>query len=225
MSLQVHSAVGWALVLVTLGMIGFWVPPEVEGLRGSYLIFFFHFPSAINCLNFFVIAGLISAVYLCRPRRSGLDLWAATAVEVGVVACTVTLVTGSIWAKCAWNTFWNFRDKRLLTVAIMWFTYLGYLALRSTLEDPEKRSRFCAVFAVIAALNVPLVFFALRWFPEGRTHPMEVDLRQTSMIVTRWVGTLAFLLLYTALWRLRHKLSAVRHSVDQLEESYGRVGI
>ncbi len=154
-----------------------------------------------------------------------MDLLASTAVEVGVLACTITLVTGSIWAKCAWNVFWNFRDKRLMTVSIMWFTYLGYLALRTTIEDPGKRARFCSVFGVIATINVPLVYFALRWFPEGRTHPMVIDLNTASMKVTRWVGALAFLVLYTAIWRIRYRAASVNHRVQRLEESFARAGI
>ena len=227
LSLQVHNAIGWILVLVTLGLVGFYVPPSAAQLKESYLIFFFHYPSAVNCLNFFILAGIISAVFLTRGQRNyRLDLGAATAVEVGVVACTVTLVTGSIWAKAAWGVFWEFGDKRLMTVAIMWFTYVGYLALRNTVDEPEKRARFGAVFSVIAAINVPLVYFSIKWF--GRVQhpdPSKFSLAETSMVVTRWFGAFAFLVLYTAFWRLRYRNAVLRHETERLEEGLARAGI
>ena len=69
MSLHTHNAIGWLMVIATLGLIGFWIPPAVKGLGESYLIFFFHFPSAVNCLNFFVFAGIISLLYLLYGGR------------------------------------------------------------------------------------------------------------------------------------------------------------
>ena len=131
----------WLLVVATLGLVGYWVPPREKVLGESYLIFYFHFPSAINCMNMFVFAGVASAFHLVR-RTPKSDLWAASAVEVGVLACTITLVTGSIWAKAAWGIWWSVTDPRLMSVAIMWLTYLAYLALRGTIDEPVKRGRF-----------------------------------------------------------------------------------
>lgn len=235
MSLQVHNAIGWALVLVTLGCVGFWVPAQgivdeagQDAIGGSsYLIFFFHFPSAVNCLNFFIIAGGVAAWNLFRRGVSSrLDHLTATAVEVGVLACTITLVTGSIWAKAAWNVFWDFKDKRLMTVAIMWFTYLAFLALRANIDDSARRARFSAVFAVIAAVNVPLVYFSIKWFGKV-SHPMpKQDLfGATSMIVTRWVGAFAFLVVYTAVWRWRWRTALANEESERLEAAFARAGI
>jgi heme exporter protein C len=225
--LGAHLATGWLLVLVLLGMIGFWVPAAVEGMPNptSYLIFFFHFPSAVNCLNFFAFAGVLSLLHLAR-RGQGLrhDFWAASAIEVGMLACTVTLVTGSIWARLAWSIWWDFKDPRLMSVAIMWFTYAGYLALRGTIDEPFQRARFCAVFGIIAAINVPLVWFSIRWLGQQH-HPMNVTMGETSMVVTRWFGALAFLVLYWAFWRLRYRIHAGRHGLFELEESFARRSI
>ena len=80
--LEAHAGLGWILVIATLACVGFWVPPAEKEIGESYLIFFFHFPSAINCLNFFFFGGVASAYYLIR-RTPGSDLWAASAVEVG----------------------------------------------------------------------------------------------------------------------------------------------
>ncbi|MBI4604766.1 MAG: cytochrome c biogenesis protein CcsA [Planctomycetes bacterium] len=221
--IRLHLALGWALVIATLGLIAFHVPPAVKDIGESYLIFFFHFPSAVNCLLFFVIAGGISLYHLARSTP-GSDQWAASAVEVGVLGCTVTLVTGSIWAKAAWSIWWDATDPRLMTVAIMWLTYVGYLALRSTIDEPTRRARFSAAFGVIAAVNVPLVYFAIQWFGVAH-HPMNVDLAAREMVLTRWFGAGAFFVLYTALWRLRRGVHAAAYEVGRIEEGLARAGI
>jgi len=226
-SLQIHGLLGWILVIATLYLIGYEVPTEDAMIGNSYLIFFFHFPSAVNCLNFFILAGIVSAVYLFQRRTNPrLDLWATAAIEVGVLACSITLVTGSIWAKAAWNMFWDVRDKRLLTVAVMWFTYVGLLALRANIHEPAKRARFCAVFALIAAVNVPLVYFSIKWFGK-ESHPMPSQqlLGAFSMKTTSRFGALAFLVLYTAFWRMRYRVLAMRQEADRIEESFAAARI
>jgi heme exporter protein C len=214
-SLPAHMAVGWALVLATLALVGFRVPAADMKIGESYLIFFFHFPSAINCLNLFFFAGLASIYHLWR-HTPGSDLWAASAVEVGILACTVTLVTGSIWAKAAWGEWWVVSDPRLMSVAIMFLTYLGYVALRSAVEEPLKRARFSAVFGSIAMLNIFVVYFSVRVFPV-ENHPMKVELADPSMRLTQWLGAGAFLVLYTAIWRLRFRLLRAHEEVERLD--------
>ncbi len=221
--LPLHLTLGWAGVLATLGLVGFYVPTADKTIGESYLIFFFHFPSAVNCLNLFVIAGVVSGLYLARssPR---LDLWAASAIEVGLLACTITLVTGSIWARAAWGIFWDVRDPRLMTVAIMWLTYAGYLALRGTMDEPVKKALFSGVFGVIAAINVPIVYFAIQFFGQSH-HPMNVDLTQFEMRLTEAVGATAFLVLYTAFWRMRFRVHWSRHELNRMESAFHRSGI
>ena len=221
--LNIHFALGWLLVVVTLGLIGFYIPGRDKVIGESYLIFFFHFPSAINCLNFFMFSGVLSLIYLIR-RRPSVDHWAATAAEIGVLACTITLVTGSIWAKAAWGHWWVMTDPRLMTVAIMWLTYLAYLALRGTIDEPVKRARFCGVFGVLACLNVPLVYFSIQWLGKLQ-HPMNVELAASSMVTTRWFGALAFFVLYTALWRMRVRVLEDSFEIHRLEAEFTKAGI
>ena len=221
--LQIHFVLGWLLVVGTLALIGFYVPGKDRTIGESYLIFFFHFPSAMNCLNFFVFSGVLSLIYLVRGKQS-FDHWAATAAEVGVLACTITLVTGSIWAKAAWGHWWVMTDPRLMTVAIMWLTYMAYLALRSTIEEPVKRARFCSVFGVLACLNVPLVYFSIQWLGKLQ-HPMDVELGAPSMVNTRWFGAFAFFVLYTALWRMRFRVLEGNYEIHRLEVEFTKAGV
>jgi heme exporter protein C len=214
--LALHFAVGWALVAVTLWLAMYYVPLSEKALGPSYLIFFFHFPSAITCLLFFGFAGVLSAIQLATGSEEA-DRGALAAVEVGVLGCTITMVTGSVWAKAAWGKFWVWQDPRLMTVAIMWFTYLGYLALRAAIESPAQRARFCAVFGIIGAINIPLVWFSIRLFGQ-QSHPMNVEL-QRSMRETMWFGALSFLVLYTAFWRVRTRVARLKDEGARLEET------
>lgn len=216
--LHLHFLLGWALVAVTLYLVCFKVPLEEKNLGVSYLIFFYHFPSAVNCLNLFVTAGGIAVAQLIW-RSARVDLAAASAIEVGLLACSICLATGMVWAKAAWGKPWIWHDPRLLSVAIMWLCYLAYLVFRANVDNPEQRARFCSVMAVLFALNVPMVYFAIRWFDQV-SHPMEVSMGEPIMILTRWFGAGAFLVLYTALWRLRYRGMVLRDATDRLDEAF-----
>jgi heme exporter protein C len=222
MLLKLHFAAGWALVLGFLGLICLWpeIPLEEKTQGSAYLIFFFHLPSAIGCLLFFLGAGVASLAYLAT-RSPLADRTARAAVEVGVLACTVAMVTGAIWAKAAWGAFWVWRDPRLLFVAITWFTYVGYLALRSAVESPEQRARFAAVFGILALVNLPLVHFAVNWFGRAMHPPkLEFDLKiQEPMRIARICGIVAFLVLYAAFWRYRLRVAALQERASRIEET------
>lgn len=219
----VHLTLGWILVIVTLGLAAFWVPPSEATIGESYLIFFFHFPSAVNCLNLFLLAGIFGFLYLVS-RKPKWDFVTTSGVEVGLLATTVTLVTGSIWARAAWGLWWDVREPRMMTVAVMWLTYAGFCALRATTEEPVKRARFSAVFAVLAAVNVPIVYYSIKVLGQ-RHHPDQVVMGETSMLVTRWFGAFAFLVLYTALWRLRYGVHKSTHAERELEARFTDAGI
>ena len=241
MSLQINNAVGWIMVIITLAFVGYWVPHEEKVLGSSYLIFFFHFPSAINCMNLFVIGGVCSFIYLLN-RSPSMDLWATSAIEVGMLACTITLVTGGIWARAAWGEWdtWIINDPRLMSVYFMWLTYAAYLALRTSMDQGKRRELYCAVFGLLATVNVPIVYYAIRIFGQ-ENHPMSLTLEQpasviidipilgttgfSSMKTTMRFGALAFLVLYIGFVRLRHRHYQQCLQVDKLQEKFNRAQI
>ena len=225
MSLQINNAVGWVMVIITLAFVGYWVPHEEQVLGSSYLIFFFHFPSAINCMNLFVIGGVCSLIYLLN-RNPSMDLWATSAIEVGMLACTITLVTGGIWARAAWGEWdtWIINDPRLMSVYFMWLTYAAYLALRSSMDQGKRRELYCAVFGLLATVNVPIVYYAIRIFGQ-ENHPMSLTLDETSMKTTMRFGALAFLVLYIGFIRLRRRHYQQCLQVDKLQENFNRAQI
>ena len=222
MKLQTNNLLGWAMVIITLSFVGFWVPQEERQLGSSYLIFFFHFPSALNCMEFFLLGGVFSAIYL-RNKSPSMDLWAVSAIEVGMLACTITLVTGGIWARAAWGEWdtWVINDPRLMSVYFMWLTYAAYLALRSSMDQGKRRELYCAVFGILASINVPVVYYAIRIFGK-ENHPMSLTLNTTSMKVTQWFGWASFLVLYIALVRLRRNYYQRCRQLDRLQEEFNR---
>lgn len=191
------------------------VPFQISQIGSSYLIFFYHFPSALNCLFFFTLLFFTSIAYL-RTEDPLWDRASRVAAQVGVVACLAALVTGSAWAKSAWGHWWVWEDPRLITTAIMCLTYVGYVMLQSAIDDDYKRRRYCAVLGIIAFLNLPLVNKAPEWFGQVK-HPVQFeDLKSDPTIqATRWLGTLVFLSVYTLIFRWRFERESVHDRASQ----------
>jgi heme exporter protein C len=162
---------GWALVLAipfALYMALIYAPAEAT-MGEVYRIFFFHLPANIASFMLYFVAFVVGIVYL-RTSNPTWDRWGAAAVEVGVLASFIGTVTGSIWARPIWNTWWTW-DARLVTVAILLLTYVGYLMLRGAIDDPGRRARYSAIFAILAFVNVPLVYFSTRLL-DRTIHPV-----------------------------------------------------
>ena len=176
-------------------------------------------------MEFFLLGGVFSAIYL-RNKSPSMDLWAVSAIEVGMLACTITLVTGGIWARAAWGEWdtWVINDPRLMSVYFMWLTYAAYLALRSSMDQGKRRELYCAVFGILASINVPVVYYAIRIFGK-ENHPMSLTMNTTSMKVTQWFGWASFLVLYVGLIRLRRNYYQRCRQLDRLQEEFNRARI
>lgn len=128
-------------------------------------ILYAHVPSSVCALLCFVVLLVASICYL----RSGKQIWdmvAAASAEVGAVFATVLNVTGMIFSRAEWNTWWT-PSPRLITAAILWFLYIVYLILRTSMpQSQRRRARFCAVFGIIAFLDVPMVIISARFVPD-----------------------------------------------------------
>jgi heme exporter protein C len=163
-------------------------------------IVYIHVPAAwLSLLGLLVMAG--SGVMYLRTRKQPWDHWLQAAVELGWLCCGLTLVTGSLWAHAAWGTWWTW-DPRLTSTFILWMIYSGCLILRAQLDDVHGRARLSAVFAIIGAMDVPLVIVAARWF--RGIHPSTVAI-DPAMRMVLWLSVAGFTVLFALLLGCRRR--------------------
>ena len=192
---------------------------DTEAQRYAQRIIYFHIPNAWLGFFAFSVTFLGSVLYLWKGERRW-DILALSSVEIGVAYMTATIVTGSIWAKPAWNTWWTW-DPRLTTSTVTWLIYLSYLMLRSALDDPGQRARFAAVYGVVGFVSVPITFFAIRWW---RTiHPVLFDASNMglsdNMRFPFFFSLGAFTLLYFAILIQRVRVERLADQVAQFKAS------
>jgi heme exporter protein C len=209
------------LVLLPLSMIAIFAYAPTERVQGDVQrIFYLHLPLAwISYLAFFIVF-VSSTAYLVR-RSAGWDLLARAAAEVGVVFTTLTMITGSLWARPIWGTWWSW-DARLTTTLVLWFIYVGYLMLRSYVADEERGARYAAVLGIVGFLDVPIIHQSVTWW---RTlHPEPVVLAAggpampPQMFETLALSLLAFTLLFCWMLKQRLRLEQLSHDVRDLRE-------
>ncbi|RMD98790.1 MAG: cytochrome C assembly protein [Calditrichaeota bacterium] len=201
-------------MVINLYNIFIFVPTE-KTMGIVQRIFYFHVPSAFTAfLSFFVVA-IFSVAYLVK-RKYWYDRVSYAAAEIGVVFTTAVLLTGPIWAKPAWNTWWSW-DPRLTTTLILWFIYVAYLILRDFTGEDERGARFAAVFAIVGFVDVPIVYFSIRWW---RTiHPQPVLLGgkgsglHPKMLYTLMFSLGVFLILFIYLLAARLRMEKTRQQV------------
>lgn len=123
-------------------------------------IFYFHMGTVWVATVAFTIVFIASIMFLKSGKRKW-DILALSSAEIGVLFITLTIITGSIWAKPIWGTWWTW-DPQLTTTFILWILYIVYLILRSVAGDNVKQARFAAVFSIIAFIDLPLVYISAR---------------------------------------------------------------
>lgn len=216
----------WLLAAALLAVAGVvvrivWFTP-VERLQGpAQKIFYLHVPSAFVGLYFACPLVAIASLLYLWLRDERLDLMAESSAELAFLFLTVVLVTGPIWGKPIWGTWWTW-DARLTLSLFLWFVLLGYMLLRNAVEDRSARARFSAVVGVLAALLVPFIHLSVYLF---RTlHPQPIVLKPerpslpSEMLVTLLLSLGAFTLLFAALLRRRYRYALRREAVTALEE-------
>lgn len=213
MNSRVNLSLGLAtglLMLTSIYMVFAWVPTEADqGIVQR--IFYFHVPCAWVAFAAFGLVAICGIFYLWLGQQVWDDLGYAAA-ETGMVFCTLVLITGSLWAKPIWGTWWTW-DSRLTTTLILWLLYGGYLLLRAMADDTPQVARFAAVIGIVAAADVPVVIVSVRLW---RTiHPAVLVTRQGGhgledprMVATLLVAMVAFTALFA--WLLMLRLATLR---------------
>jgi heme exporter protein C len=221
-SLKILDAVSLFLLLIATLMVFFYAPLEaVMGLVQK--VFYFHVAAGWVGMLSFMVAAFAGIAYLRTSHRKW-DIIGLSAVEIGMVFAFINIVTGSIWARPIWNTWWTW-DPRLTTATIMMLIYAAYFMLRSGIEEPDRRARFGAVYAIIGFLSVPLTFFSARLF---RTiHPIVIGANQpgaegsfdmtSRMLITFLFSLLTFTFIFADLLWHRIRLGRLADKVEQLK--------
>ena len=205
------------MVAIAHYMIAIYAPIERE-MGIVQKIFYYHVPLAWNAFIGFAVVFFASFRYLVTRDRKW-DIRALAAAEVGVLFTTLVLITGPIWAKPVWGIWWTW-DARLTLTLVLWLIYVAYLMLRHYIDNPEKRATLAAVVGIVGFIDVPLVYFAIRWW---RTqHPQPVILGgddsglDPQMAATLYFCFFTILVLFYYLYRRRIALEQLRDEVEHL---------
>jgi len=220
--LKVLDAVTVIMLVAATGMVFFYAP--MERVMGQVQrVFYFHVAAGWVGMLGFLVAAVAGIVYL-RTGRQNWDIIGLSAVEIGMVFAFINIVTGAIWARPIWNTWWTW-DPRLTTATVMELIYAAYLMLRQGIEDPDRRARFGAVYAIVGFLSVPLTFFSARLF---RTiHPVVIGTNQPGaegafdmtpvMLQTFLFSLLTFSLIFVDLLWHRIRLGRLAEKVEHMK--------
>ena len=189
-----------------------------ERTQGEFArIMFVHVPSAWLAFLAFGVTLLGGVMWLVRKR----ELWdrlAAASAEVGVFFTALALLTGMIWGYPVWGTFWDWGDARMMSTAVMFFVYIGYLALRRSVPDRDIRARRSAILGIVAFVQVPLVYFSVNLFRtlhQGATFAGPDSPIDEGFVRPLLINLAAFTLVYLAFTTSRIRLG---HMEDELGE-------
>jgi heme exporter protein C len=191
------------IVTLSLGLLmaAYYAPTEAT-MGAIQKVFYVHLPLAINTFVAALVVFVASIGFLMQ-RTTWWDDVASAAAKVAVLFCGGVLITGMIWGRCAWGTWWTW-SPRLTFSLMLWLLYVVYVMLRGSVESPERRAVISAVYGIIAFLDVPLVWLSARLMPD--IHPASVDL-ETPMRLTLIVWFVPITLICLGLIVARYQLN------------------
>jgi heme exporter protein C len=213
-------ALSIATLLVLTGaflMAAFYAPQDADqGLIQK--IFYVHVPMGIVALCGFVAGGVMALQHL-RTRDRRWDLRSYVAIHLSLILAVGVLLTGSIWAKGSWGSWWVWDEPMLVSFLIVFLLYAAYQPLRFSIEDPERQARYASVFAIVAGAFVPLNFAAVR-MAESFVHPRTLGTTTGGMpgemMLTFLVALAGMTLLFVTLWKFEMASKHARGQVRSL---------
>ncbi len=229
-TIRILNIVSFIALAIALGTVFFYAPVE-RTMGNVQRIFYFHVGSAWVGSLAFLVAMVCGVLFLRRPEKKW-DTMAMASVEIGLVFISMAIVSGSVWGKPAWNTWWLW-SPRLTIVTIMWLAYAAYFMLRGAIEDDERRGRFAAVYVIVSFVTVILTFASIRILRD--IHPVvfggtaesaqgaEQGLQEFSgldslkMVVTLNVTVIAYTLIFAAWLANRIHLQRLMDQVQLLK--------
>ena len=219
---NIFAVLSLILILVSIVAVFYYAPIE-QTMGIVQKIFYFHVASAWTGFLAFGIVFVCSILFLWKKKEI-FDSWAFCSAEIGVLFTTLVLLTGPMWAKPIWNTYWTW-DPRLTTTLILWLIYIGYLLLRNMIASPEKAARISAVYGIIGFVDVPIVYLSIRLW---RTmHPGYVMIMggeksglDPRMFQVLMLSLAAFTFLFLTLLVIRVDIEKLAKAIDQSRKNF-----
>lgn len=235
------TSAGWYVTNLVLGLLSaaataffMWMAlvyaKDAVNLQGdeqiAQRIFYIHMGCNFGAFSAFLMSLTGSIVYLFT-RNLDWDRVTQASVETGLLFGLGTTISGAIWSKPTWNTYWTW-DPRLTSVTITLLVYMAYLLLRNGIENRQTRARFGSIYALVAFLSIPLTYFSARWFRS--IHPVVFNGKNAdaqgafdigpSMGQTIEIAIISFCILFSALMILRWRQLRLEDRVNELREEY-----
>ncbi|HSR47389.1 MAG TPA: cytochrome c biogenesis protein CcsA [Anaerolineales bacterium] len=220
--LKILTGITVVLFAAALYMVLVYAPTEAV-MGAVQRVFYFHVAAGWVGAVAFLVTAVSGGLYLAKGDRKW-DRLAVSSVEIGLVFTFANIVSGSVWARPIWNTWWTW-DLRLVTATVMELVYLAYMLLRQGIEDPDRRARFGAIYAIVGFISVPLTFLSIRLF---RTiHPVVIGSGDPTaqgafdmtprMFQAFMFSLLTFTFLYISLAWHRFRLEGLHERLEQLK--------
>ncbi len=208
--LDLLGLAAFALVAVSMGLAMLYAPTEL--IQGEpQRVFYVHLPMAAAAYLSFAICAASGALYLWK-RRMTFDIVARSAAEIGVLFTTLVIVSGGLWGRATWGSFWQW-EPRLTFTFILWLIFVAYIMLRQAAQDRERAARFGAVLGIIGFADIPLVFVSVYLWrgihPEPASMPRE-------MAITLIVSLAAFVTLFAYLLIHRIRVERAKEEIEEL---------
>ncbi len=180
-------------------------------------IMYVHVPAAwMTFLSFFVVL-VFSVRYLWKHREND-DLVAASAAEVGATFNGLTLMLGMIWGRPAWGVWWVW-DARLTSTLVLFLIFVGYLALRAFVDDPDQKARWSAAVGAIGALNVPIVYMSVKWWRTLHQPPSSPATLDPAYTMGLRLNAIALLLVMIYFIRKRYEIARLERAAGHMAEA------
>lgn len=209
-----YTAIGAALALVTGLYLSFSAPPDYQQGR-TVTIFFIHVPAATMAMGAYIaLAGCSFLSLVWRHPLS--DTAARAAAPLGALFTVLGLITGALWGKPMWGTYWVW-DGRLTSFLLLLFLYLGYMALWNAIEDEIKAARAAAILALVGAVNIPIIKFSVDWWSTLHQGETITAGKMAAVYVPPFLCMmLGYALLFVTLWMIRIRTAIVERRARSL---------
>jgi heme exporter protein C len=209
-----YTAIGAALALAAGLYLGFSAPPDYQQGR-TVTIFFIHVPAATMAMGAYIALAVCSFLSLVW-RHPLSDTAARAAAPLGAIFTVLGLITGSLWGKPMWGTYWVW-DGRLTSFLLLLFLYLGYMALWNAIEDEIKAARAAAILALIGAVNIPIIKFSVDWWSTLHQGETITTGKLAAVYVPPFLCMmLGYALHFVTLWMVRIRTAIVERRARNL---------